>query len=45
VPARQIGWVSKSGYKLKKSGDSFICPKSGQEYLLVDGELQEDSGK
>jgi UDP-2-acetamido-3-amino-2,3-dideoxy-glucuronate N-acetyltransferase len=45
VPARQIGWVGKSGYKLKKSGDSFICPKSGQEYLLVDGELQEDSGK
>ena len=45
VPARQIGWVSKSGYKLKKSGDSFICPKSGQEYLLVDGELQEDPGK
>ena len=45
VPARQIGWVGKSGYKLKESGDTFICPKTGQEYLLVDGELQEDSGK
>ncbi len=45
VPARQIGWVGKSGYKLKKSGGKFICPKTGQEYLLVDGELQEDSGK
>jgi acetyltransferase-like isoleucine patch superfamily enzyme len=45
VPARQIGWVGKSGYKLKKSGGSFICPKSGQEYLLVNGELREDSGK
>lgn len=44
VPARQIGWVGKSGYKLKESGDTFICPKTGQEYLLVDGELQEDSG-
>jgi acetyltransferase-like isoleucine patch superfamily enzyme len=45
VPARQIGWVGKSGYKLKKSGDSFICPISGQEYRLVDGELQEESGR
>ena len=45
VPARQIGWVGKSGYKLQQSGDTFICPKTGQEYLLVDGELQEDSGK
>ena len=45
VPARQIGWVGKSGYKLQQSGDTFICPKTGQEYLLVNGELQEDSGK
>jgi acetyltransferase-like isoleucine patch superfamily enzyme len=45
VPARQIGWVGKSGYKLKESGDSFICPKTGQEYLLINGELQEDLGK
>ena len=45
VPARQIGWVGKSGFKLKKSGDKFICPNTGQEYLLVDGELQEGSCK
>lgn len=45
VPARQIGWVGKSGYKLKESGDRFICPKTGQEYLLINGELQEDLGK
>jgi acetyltransferase-like isoleucine patch superfamily enzyme len=45
VPARQIGWVGKSGYKLNKSGDSFICPISGQEYCFVDGELQEESGR
>ncbi len=44
VPARQIGWVGKSGYKLKQSRDAFICPKTGQKYLLVDGELQEESG-
>lgn len=45
VPARQIGWVGKSGYKLKESGDRFICPKTGQEYLLINGELQEDLGE
>ena len=45
VPARQIGWVGKSGYKLKESADRFICPKTGQKYLLVYGELQEDSVK
>ena len=45
VPGRQIGWVGKSGYKLQESGDTFICPKTGQEYLLVNGELREDSGK
>ncbi len=45
VPARQIGWVGKSGYKLKESGDRFICPKTGQEYLHINGELQEDLGK
>jgi UDP-2-acetamido-3-amino-2,3-dideoxy-glucuronate N-acetyltransferase len=45
VPARQIGWVGKSGYKLNKLGGLFICPISGKEYCLVDEELQEESGR
>jgi acetyltransferase-like isoleucine patch superfamily enzyme len=45
VPAKQIGWVSKSGYKLIQSGDALVCPTTGQKYHLVDGELQEDSVK
>ena len=45
VPAQQIGWVGKSGYRLQNSGDLFICPKTGQEYLLVNGVLQEDLDK
>lgn len=43
VPARQIGWVGKSGYKLSQSGELFICPKTGQRYQLVNGLLQEES--
>ena len=34
-PARQVGWVSKSGHRLESIGDSkFMCPKSRQEYVL-----------
>ena len=43
VPAKQIGWVGKSGYKLSQSGESFICPKTSQRYQLVNGLLQEES--
>jgi UDP-2-acetamido-3-amino-2,3-dideoxy-glucuronate N-acetyltransferase len=43
VPAKQIGWVGKSGYKLSQSGETFICPKTGQRYKLVNGLLQEES--
>jgi UDP-2-acetamido-3-amino-2,3-dideoxy-glucuronate N-acetyltransferase len=43
VPAKQIGWVGKSGYKLSQSGESFICPKTGQRYQLANGLLQEES--
>jgi UDP-2-acetamido-3-amino-2,3-dideoxy-glucuronate N-acetyltransferase len=45
VPAKQIGWVGKSGYKLNQLGDALVCPRTGQTYHLVDGELQEDSVK
>lgn len=43
VPAKQIGWVGKSGYKLSQSGESFLCPNTGQRYQLVNGLLQEES--
>lgn len=32
VPAKQIGWVGKFGYKLVPSGDEFICPKTKSRY-------------
>ena len=37
VPARRKRWVSKAGEVL---GDELICPRTGDEYELVDGALQ-----
>jgi UDP-2-acetamido-3-amino-2,3-dideoxy-glucuronate N-acetyltransferase len=39
VPARQVGWVSKSGERL---GDDLTCPRDGARYGLgADGALYE----
>lgn len=41
VPARQLGWVSRAGARLEDSGgDRFRCPASGEEYVLVDGQMR-----
>jgi UDP-2-acetamido-3-amino-2,3-dideoxy-glucuronate N-acetyltransferase len=37
VPARQKGWVSRSGAIL---GDDFVCPETGEKYILADGFLK-----
>lgn len=37
VPARQKGWVSRSGAIL---GDDLICPETGEKYILADGFLR-----
>ena len=42
-PAKQIGWVGKSGSKLDKSKDQenkFICPITKHEYLEESGKLR-----
>jgi len=36
VPAKQIGWVSKSGDRL---GEDLICPSTSERYKLKDGTL------
>jgi UDP-2-acetamido-3-amino-2,3-dideoxy-glucuronate N-acetyltransferase len=36
VPARRIGWVSRSGDRL---GDDLVCPRSGERYEERDGRL------
>lgn len=37
VPARRIGWVSRSGEVLR---DDLVCPRTGERYELVDGTLR-----
>ena len=37
VPAKQKGWVSRSGAIL---GNDLICPESGEKYILADGFLK-----
>lgn len=41
VPARRIGWVSRSGEILD---ESLVCPRTGDIYRLVDGELRLEKG-
>lgn len=40
VPARQIGWVSRSGEIL---GKDLICPRDGTKYKLINDGLIEES--
>jgi len=35
MPARQLGWVSKSGIRLREeSSGLFVCPSTGEQYRL-----------
>jgi len=36
VPAKQIGWVAHSGEMLR---DDLVCPRSGDEYQVIDNAL------
>ncbi|MBP1630999.1 MAG: N-acetyltransferase [Bacteroidetes bacterium] len=39
-PARQTGWMSEYGHKLKFNEEGIaICPESGQEYLLENSKV------
>ena len=41
-PARQTGWVSEFGHKLKFDNNNIaVCPESGKRYKLTDGEVTE----
>jgi UDP-2-acetamido-3-amino-2,3-dideoxy-glucuronate N-acetyltransferase len=39
VPAHQTGWVSQAGVKLNKE---LICPETGKQYKLVNGQIEID---
>jgi UDP-2-acetamido-3-amino-2,3-dideoxy-glucuronate N-acetyltransferase len=39
-PAKQVGWVSEFGHKLKFDNNNYgRCPESGESYLLQDGKV------
>ena len=42
VPARQIGWVGKTGRRLQPSpeDDGWVCPETGDHYREADGSLE-----
>lgn len=37
IPARQKGWVSRSGTVL---GDDLVCPETGEKYRLINHQLE-----
>jgi len=40
VPARQIGWVSKSGHRLTfDEHGTALCPETGEQYVMLDGQV------
>jgi UDP-2-acetamido-3-amino-2,3-dideoxy-glucuronate N-acetyltransferase len=40
VPARQIGWVSKSGHRLTFDENGMaLCPETGEQYMMLDGQV------
>jgi acetyltransferase-like isoleucine patch superfamily enzyme len=43
VPARQVGWVGRSGHPLKRDGEFWVCPATGQRYEVVGDTIQEAS--
>lgn len=36
VPARQLGWVSRTGHRLVEADDGWECPFSGDRYDMID---------
>lgn len=39
VPAKQIGWVGKTGHRLVEEGGILVCPDTHDRYREVDGTL------
>jgi UDP-2-acetamido-3-amino-2,3-dideoxy-glucuronate N-acetyltransferase len=42
VPARRIGWVGKSGARLREESGKWVCPLTGATYTETDGTLTAD---
>lgn len=45
VPARQIGWVGRTGHRLVEEGEEWVCPDTQERFIERDGTLSAtDSG-
>lgn len=44
-PARQVGWVGRSGRRLVSSSRNWTCPKTGQMFQECDSGLEPVSGE
>ncbi|WP_092862123.1 acyltransferase [Quadrisphaera sp. DSM 44207] len=40
VPARQVGWVGRSGSSLAADGEHWVCPRTGERYELGENGLR-----
>ncbi|MFO1228350.1 acyltransferase [Roseateles sp.] len=40
VPARQSGWMSRHGERLRFTGNEAVCPHTGDRYRLVDARCE-----
>ena len=39
IPAAHVGWVGRSGHRLVKANDEWVCPDSGERFKELDGHL------
>lgn len=39
VPAKQVGWVGKSGHRLVRDSDEWLCPATGERYRVDNEQL------
>jgi len=39
IPAAHVGWVGRSGHRLLKTKDEWVCPDSGDRFEELDGHL------
>ena len=43
TPARRIGWVGRTGHRLRADADGWICPDTGQRFREHEGTLYEET--
>jgi serine acetyltransferase len=40
VPARQVGWVGEAGRPLRREGERWVCPVTGEQYEEFDNTIR-----